>query len=264
MAIKNDINFTYSNYLQKLHYANDVVDKEQIEQMLLPFKQAASLSILLPNAPILFAIDYTKQQYIFFSNALGHHKPQQVLEGGLAFTMPLMPEEYFKTYNEKVFPATLSFLKNIPQAQQPDYFTSFNYKIKNKYKRDSDIYQHCRYITSQETGLPTYCVGVAFDISHVEKNDTMSLTFKKINKETGRKTLIGKQYFYPCRGEDLFTSHEKIILQYLMDNLSSKMIADKLNLTCKIIENRRANMLRKTNTKNVAQLITYAFENNIK
>ena len=77
MAIKTDINFTYNGYLQKLHYANDVVDKEQIQQMLLPFQQAAaSLEFMLPIAPILFAIDYTKQQYNFFSNSLGEHEAQ--------------------------------------------------------------------------------------------------------------------------------------------------------------------------------------------
>lgn len=264
MGIKNDINFTYNGYLQNLHYANDVTDKEQIQQMLLPFKQAASsLNIVLLSAPILFAIDYTKQQYLFFSNSLGHHKAEQVIEGGLEFTIPLMPKEFFKTYNQDVFPAMLSFFKNIPQAQQTDYLTAFNYKIKNNPKEDTDIYQRCSYITSKETGLPTHCVGIAYDISHVKKMDVISVAFKKINKTTGKKIILEEKCFYPYQEEGFFTPQEKIVLQYLVDGLISKIIADKLKICLKTVESHRYNMLRKASAKNVSELIAFAFKNKI-
>jgi len=49
----------------------------------------------------------------------------------------------------------------------------------------------------------------------------------------------------------------------MTDGLNSKMIADKLGLSHKTVNSHRENMLRKTNAKNVVQLVSFAFQNNI-
>ncbi len=260
MTIGNG-NFTYKSYLQSLQDANHVVDAGYIQQLLLQYRQLSALSIVLPNAPILFAIDYSKGQYLFFSNALGNYSAQQVLEGGLEFTLPLMPNDFYNTYNQKVFQAVLLFLKTIPQQQHIDYIISCNHRILNSDKKDIDILQRCTYITSAETGLPTHCIGMALDISHFKNDNTINLSFEKTNKDTGLITLIEKQYFYPYQEEGFLTQQENTILQYLADGLNSKMIAQKLALSLKTIESHRYNMFRKTNTKNVVGLVMYAVKN---
>ncbi len=263
MLIKSDVNFTYSGYLQKLHYANDVIDKEQIQQILLQFKRLSTLSVKLPNSPVFFAIDYNKRQYVFFSNSLGNYRTEQIIEGGLDFMLPLMDKDFFKTYNEKVFPYTLSFLNSIPQSEHSDYVISCNHKIKNTNKEDIDFYQRHTYITSEETGLPTHCIGMALEIGHFKSDAKIILSFEKTNKQTGFTSLIDKKYFFPHKEDSFFTKQERIILQYMTDGLNSKMIAMKLNLSHKTVNSHRENMLRKTNTNNVAQLISFAFRNGI-
>jgi DNA-binding CsgD family transcriptional regulator len=263
MLIKNNNNFTYSGYLQKIYYANDIIDKEHIQQMLLRFKQLSFLSVKLPNSPVFFAIDYSKRQYIFFSNSLGDYQTEQIIEGGLDFMIPLMHKDFFNMYNEKVFSATLSFLKDIPQSEHADYIISCNHKAKNINNEDIDFYQRYTYITSEETGLPTHCVGMAVDISHFKSDNRITLSFEKTNKQTGFTSLIDKKYFFPHQEDSPFTKQEKIILQYMTDGLNSKMIADKLHLSHKTINNHRENMLRKANANNVVQLVSFAFRNNI-
>ena len=263
MLVKNDNNYTYNGYLQKIYYANDVVDKEHIQEMLLQFKQLSILSVKLPNSPVFFAIDYSKRQYIFFSNSLGDYQSEQIIEGGLDFMIPLLRKDFFKMYNEKVFPTTLSFLKDIPQSEHADYIISCNHKIKNTHKEDIDFYQRYTNITSKETGLPTHCVGMAVDISHFKSDNKITLSFEKVNKQTGLTSLIDKKYFFPHQEDGFFTKQEKIILQYLTDGLNSKMIADKLDLSHKTVNSHRENMLRKANANNVVQLVSFAFKNNI-
>jgi len=181
MVIKRDINFTYNGYLQNLQYANEITDKEYIHQLLLQFKQLSNLSIVLPNAPLFFAIDYSNRQYLFFSNSLGNYPAQEIIEGGLDFTLPLMDKDFYKIYNENVFPTVLSFLRNIPQPEHSYYIVSCNHRIKGIDKKDINFYQRYTYITSKETGLPTQCIGMAVDISHFKNDDQITLSFEKTN-----------------------------------------------------------------------------------
>lgn len=69
--------------------------------------------------------------------------------------------------------------------------------------------------------------------------------------------------YYPDPEESRLTGREREILGRLADGLSSKQIAGKLHLSENTIVNHRKNILRKTNTKNVAELIRYAINNGI-
>jgi DNA-binding NarL/FixJ family response regulator len=102
---------------------------------------------------------------------------------------------------------------------------------------------------------------MAIDISHLKKDNEIILSCEKRNKETGVIDLVEKKYFYPHYGDSFFTKQEKTILQYMTDGLNSKMIAFKLELSLKTIETHRSNMLRKTNSKNIVELIMFAVRN---
>ncbi len=263
MKAKKDTDYTYTSFLQTFSHKNNAADEAYILQILSQFRQLSKLSIVLPNTPAQFVIDYGKRQYIYFSNSLGNHRPVQILEGGLEFMISLMPAASFKTYNEQIFPAILEFLSRIAPENYADYIVSFNHKIIDSHKNEIDIYQRCTYITSSKTGLPAYCIGMILDISHFKNDDTITLSFEKKNNKTGIITLIEKKCFSLSTEEIIFTPQEKNILQYMADGLSGKMIANKLAISTNTLNNHRTNMMRKTGTKNVAQLIAYAFQNKL-
>lgn len=60
-----------------------------------------------------------------------------------------------------------------------------------------------------------------------------------------------------------FTKREAEILMYLKMGRSSKEIAERLSLKENTINSYREDMLQKTKTKNVAELISYAYENGV-
>ena len=56
-------------------------------------------------------------------------------------------------------------------------------------------------------------------------------------------------------------SHQEIkVIEFLQQGLTSKSIALKMNLTTKTIDTYRERILEKTKTKNVAELISFAFK----
>lgn len=63
--------------------------------------------------------------------------------------------------------------------------------------------------------------------------------------------------------EVVFTDREIDVLKLLCQGLSTQDIADKLFLSAKTIENYRAKLLNKTNSKNSVGLVVYALKNNI-
>ena len=62
---------------------------------------------------------------------------------------------------------------------------------------------------------------------------------------------------------DTLTKQEKIVVQLLSEGFSSKQIAGHLKSSQNTIDNHRKNMLKKTHTKNVAELVAIAIREHI-
>lgn len=59
------------------------------------------------------------------------------------------------------------------------------------------------------------------------------------------------------------SNKEREILQFLVDGLSSREIADKLQLSVRTVDNHRANMMRRLQVKNAAELVRMAVEDKL-
>jgi len=67
----------------------------------------------------------------------------------------------------------------------------------------------------------------------------------------------------PCFEEHLLTKQEKKVLTLIAEGYSTKQVADKLFKSEHTIISHRKNMLKKTKTKNVAELVAFTFRNHI-
>lgn len=76
--------------------------------------------------------------------------------------------------------------------------------------------------------------------------------------------LINNIYNRPYRGLPFLTNKEKIVINYLMEGLSSKEIADKLDVSPRTVETHRGNVLNKFGLKNTAELIKKIVEQKIR
>ena len=266
MSLSSSLDFTYKGHLRKAYYNNEQTDEDEIQGMLRKFKELSDFSF--PSLPTYFVIDYTRSSYKLltenFKSVVGFDS-REFIEGGLGLIMNLFHADDFKIYNQKVFTANLSFLKNTPQTDHHNHIFSYTFRIKSASGKYKWILQRGSYITSKETNMPLYSMGMAMDLTNyktdtimlhtIEKNDQHNGLFNAINLETN--------YFYPNEEDALFTPQEKNAIKWIADGLSSKQLADKLFVSEHTIISHRKNMLKKTNTKNVAELVAFSIRNRI-
>jgi DNA-binding NarL/FixJ family response regulator len=91
----------------------------------------------------------------------------------------------------------------------------------------------------------------------------MIQTIEHYGQEEANSSIIETNYFYPFEEDKLLSSHEKNILNLMADGFSSKQVAGKLKISENTVSNHRQNMLRKTNTKNVAELVAFAIRSRL-
>ncbi|GAA4316280.1 helix-turn-helix transcriptional regulator [Compostibacter hankyongensis] len=261
MRISRPLDFTYKGHLQNLYYVNDSIDQQEMHQLLTRFRELGATLSHVP--PVLFVIDYMHSRYLVMtesSRLITSYDPRDFLEGGIPMLLEIFHRDDFRIYNECIFPANVSFLKTQSFAEHSKFIFSYNFRVKHKSGRYLPVLQRGCYITSPETGLPLYSLGMVIDISLFKKDRLVYHNIEKMEEDNGytvRHTLA-ENCFYPYEEDRRLSPQETRILQYMAEGLSSKQIADKLKISENTIANHRKNMLKKTSTKNVAELVALA------
>jgi len=104
------------------------------------------------------------------------------------------------------------------------------------------------------------------------KNSSSSEIIKAIDTVWGQRAVYVTPSIHPSLSKSntvehspsiFFTKREAEILMYLKMGKSSKEIAERLSLKENTINSYREDMLQKTQTRNVAELISYAYQNGV-
>lgn len=267
MRIKRSTNHTYLKLLDEV-YSND--EEINIDFVNTLTNQLYQLSKPLPfTTPIFFILDYTIKSYLSISNTVQqvvHYDPCAFLEGGIDFLIDIYQPDDFNIYNESVFKINTEFLQSVPVSEHSDHVFSYNFRARTAKGEWVHLLQKCTYITSKKTGLPLYSLGTVYDISNYKQDTVMFHQIEKYKSGVNREILREQKvhnYFYPQKEDQLLTKREKEILLQMADGLSSKEISDRYFISEHTVVAHRKRMLKKTNTKNMAQLIAYAIRNKI-
>ena len=255
---------TYTNYLAKKWEDYEIMDNFGIQQIFKDFHKIAQFDNIL--SPAFLLIDYTKRKYLNCSNGIKRllgYDVKEVLEGGPDFLNQLCQKDYFKVFNEEIFPKNLAVLACESQIWHKNLTFCFNAQFKNKEGIWNNLLLKTNYITSTNVGLPIFGLVMLINIDGVKNSNIITYTVEKASRLTGVSSIAEKEYFYPFEEDKLLTKQEKNILMYMAEGLSSKMIADKLCISENTVSNHRQNIIRKTNTNNVAQLIAFAVRNGV-
>ena len=257
---------TYTGLLNDIYYRSKEIDTREVIRLV---QQARSIpQQLLPFKGIIHVIDYTKRRHVGISGPLKEmigYVPKDIMDNGLDFVIDIFQKDDFKVYNESIFTRIVEKLKQTPQQQQDELLFSFNYRMKSPGGKWMHLFQQTCYVTDPVTKLPLYNIGMVTDISTLKKNNCMVFSIDKKNNGAGflHAENILTEYYYPDQEESQLSKREREVLAWLAEGYSSKQIADKLNLSESTIVNHRKNMLKKSNTKNMAELIRYAINRGI-
>lgn len=257
---------TYTGLLTDIYYRPKDIGSREVLQLL---RQAEAIpQQLLPFKGIIHLIDYTQRRHVALSgeakNMIGFDA-REVIENGLEFVISIFHKDDFKIYNESIFGQAIEFLRRTPHEDHNQYVFTYSYRMKRADGKWIQIYQQGSYVTDPKTRLPLYGIALVTDISPLKKGSSMIFSIDKKKNEDSRFDYdnILTHHYYPDPEESRLTGREREILGRLAEGLSSKQIADKLHLSENTIVNHRKNILRKTNTKNVAELIRYAINSGI-
>jgi len=257
---------TYTGLLNETYYRSKDIDDKEVLQLL---KQAEAIPPkLLPLKGHLYVVDYAQRRHVGLSGqtkSMVGYDPREVMDNGIEFVIDLFQKDDFKIYNESIFSHIAEFLKTTPHDQHAAYVFSFNYRVKKPDGKLVQLFQEGCYITDPKTNLPLYSIGMAMDVTPIKKDSSIVLSIDKkiIQNGSVQFTNVHTDYYYPDPDESRLSRREREILGRLADGLSSKEIAARFHLSESTIVNHRKNMLKKTNTKNVADLIRYAFSKGI-
>ena len=261
MHIGRPVDLTFKDHLQTVYYARENVEEREIHRLLTKFENLGAA--MNYAAPLLFLIDYTRSEYLVMTNSsrlITGHDPRDFMEGGIPMLIDVYQKEDFAIYNEHVFVANTQFLKQQPQQEHHQFIFSYNFRVRHKNGSYVPILQRGSYITSKETGLPLYSLGMVIDLSLFKKDRLIYHSIEKTAEINGCLTrqILQENCFYPYGEDKLLSPQEKNILCYMVEGMSSKQIAHKLKIAENTVANHRKNMLKKTNTKNVAELVAFA------
>jgi DNA-binding CsgD family transcriptional regulator len=257
---------TYTGLLNNVYYRPKDIDNREVIQLL---RQAEAIPRkLLPFNAFIQVIDYSQRRHVGLSGGIKDmmgHDPRDLMDSGLDFAIDHFQMDDFKIYNETIFCQVAAFLQTTPQKDHSDYLFTYSYRSRKADGRWTTLFQQGSYITDPKTNLPVYGIGLVTDISPLKKDNSMIFSIDKKGNEQGlfdHKNILTNHYF-PDPEESRLSRREREILGWLADGLSSKQIADKLYRSESTVVNHRKNILRKTNTKNVAELIRYAIKKGI-
>ena len=143
----------------------------------------------------------------------------------------------------------------------------YNYRALNAKGEYVTILQRFSYIPSNQVGIPSGVVGVAFNITHFKNDLSIVHTIEEtIRYNTGivNELLFKKVHpileFPELR---LISRRELDILKHMAAGFSSKQIADNLNISINTINNHRKSMLSKTRCSSSAELMNYAVKHGL-
>ena len=256
---------SYIDFTNRIHRLRKDSDVKDIFHSIQNLRNYRSKFPIFQNE-IFFIIDYTQGRHILMTGnveeIIGYH-PQDFLENGLAMVIDIFQKDDFQIYNRHIYSSIYQLFQKVPATQHGDYVFDFNYRMLRKDKNNISVLQRSSFVTDPATALPLFSYGTCMDISLFKKDDTVIRKISRYDSKAQFPNLeeISTDYFYPDPEKAQLTRREQELLKWVAQGLSTKQIADKFRISNNTVNNHRKNMLRKTNTKNSAELIRFAISN---
>lgn len=161
---------------------------------------------------------------------------------------------------EKAFPDILKFIESESNTKIPDFRFIFNHR----YIRDDGSitqFMHEGSISFEEDKLlPLLKLKVFFEIEGNNPDDTIVLTIFKYSVDNGYQQIFTRTY--GVNTVSVLSERELEVIRLCYEGFSSKMIAEKLNLSFHTVKNHKRNCMEKTKTHNITKLIHFCLKNN--
>lgn len=218
------------------------------------------------SIPAIYLLDYRTRMYRSVSegmvNVLGFSS-RDLETVGLDLTLENYCAQDLALYDKQIFPDRLEILKAIPPECHKDYVFTYTFRFTGAHGQTIHIMQRNCFIRSDKNGTPLVSLGMVANVTHhLDPNMVKQTVEKMATPQTPGELMFSKNYFLSEEAR-VFSRREQDILKYTTEGCTYKEIAAKLFIAEGTVIQHRKNMLQKSNTKNVAELVAFAIRNNL-
>jgi DNA-binding CsgD family transcriptional regulator len=238
--------------------------------------QAKKIEEIISKIPISVKSPQLNRSFTILANfyelscieIIGHlqqitgYEPVEVLQGGIKFLFSLVhPEDVNKVAACAVY--YQEYIHKIPLEKRQFIKGTLNFRIKNANGKFIRVLEHVTPLDWNPQGLITHCLKHYTDISHLPFTDNIAMSF--IDEGQADSPVIHTVIANSKTGCEMLklSKRELEVLKVIANGKTTKEIADIMNLSPDTIKNHRKNMLMKTGAKNISEVLSLAFVNQI-
>ena len=187
----------------------------------------------------------------------GHQKWE---EEGVEYAMSLYhPED--EQMAKKIHQKKTNHVFSIPIEERGKYKYTHDFRIRHADGYFIRINHHAIFLHFDEMGNPLSALCICNDITDFKKSTTLNLEISKINDQGGFTSVL-KEY-YPLSNSLNISPREHEVLSLLSEGDTNKQVAEKLFISEHTVREHRRNMMQKNKAKNIAELISMAWQNEL-
>jgi DNA-binding NarL/FixJ family response regulator len=153
----------------------------------------------------------------------------------------------------------LKFLDSTSPENFGDYRILFNHRYINRSGGISQFLHEGNLSYNENTDEIAFNLKVFSEIGDIKSDDSVVLTIFRYSVATGFQKIFNKEY--KSIQDSVLTSRELEVVKLCQQGLSSKMIADKLALSIHTVKNHKRNIMGKTMTHNITELLHRCTQN---
>jgi DNA-binding CsgD family transcriptional regulator len=237
----NPLNQNSIDFINKIEVdtGNRNIDKiiEQLDEFILFPKQA------------IYMFDYESKKIVYsrgIEQVLGYNQKE--------FSLKLLIN-YIHPNQRKLLDLIMnaSIETGLSGNFNPEDQYNLIYKVQHKNGQYIPILRQAQVIDTNSDGGMLANISLITDFTGMDDGNTVKW---KLTASDKAKKLFNKALKGAIR--NTFTKQEHIILQELKKGISSKIIADTLNISKHTVDKHRSNMIKKTGVKNTAELIQFS------
>jgi DNA-binding CsgD family transcriptional regulator len=159
---------------------------------------------------------------------------------------------------KEAFPDIIKFIHSQQDVELQDYRFSFNHRYIRKDGSFTQFLHEGTFTFADDQCLPVLNLKVFTEIGDIKSDDTIVLSIFRYSADEGYQKVFTK--VYSVTQNSLLSPREMEIIRFCREGFSSKMIADKLNLSIHTVKNHKRNCMEKTLTHNISELINFCIK----
>ncbi len=162
-------------------------------------------------------------------------------------------------FDQQVFQDITRFLFQISPEEIERYRFAYTHRYFRSDGSVSHYLQKGTFLTPNDNGIPTLSLQIFSDIGDFKTDDSMTLIISYLSDDSGYVKVFSKSYSHA--EDNKLSSREKEIVRLCTQGLSSNAIAERLCLSIHTVKNHKRNIMEKTSTRKMAELINVALRN---